>query len=40
MRRITNSIGIRIGLLTVFMSAVATILPLVALAGQGNPSGY
>jgi hypothetical protein len=40
MSRITRStFGIRVSLLTAFISVVAAIVPLVALAGDGNPYG-
>ncbi len=40
MSRITRStFGIRISLLTAFISVVAAIVPLVALAGTGDPTG-
>jgi hypothetical protein len=40
MSRITRStLGIRISLLTAFISVVAAIVPLVALAGGGDPYG-
>jgi hypothetical protein len=41
MRRIVrNTFGIRIALLTTAISLVAAIVPLVALAGNGDPSGF
>jgi hypothetical protein len=40
MRRITQStFGIRLALMTSFISVVAVLLPLVALAGTGDPTG-
>jgi hypothetical protein len=40
MSRITRStFGIRISLLTAFISVVAVAVPLVALAGTGAPTG-
>jgi hypothetical protein len=40
MSRITRStFGIRISLLTAFITVVAAIVPLVALAGSGDPTG-
>jgi hypothetical protein len=40
MSRITRStFGIRVSLLTAFISVVAAVVPLVALAGDGNPYG-
>jgi len=40
MSRITrNTFGIRVSLLTAFISVVAAVVPLVALAGSGDPSG-
>ena len=40
MARITRStFGIRVSLLTAFISIVAAIVPLVALAGSGDPTG-
>jgi hypothetical protein len=40
MSRITRStFGIRVSLLTAFISIVAAIVPLVALAGSGDPTG-
>jgi hypothetical protein len=40
MRRITNiHTSLRIALLTLAISVIAGIEPLVALAGQGNPGG-
>jgi hypothetical protein len=40
MSRITRStFGIRVSLLTAFISVVAAIVPLVALAGTGDPTG-
>ena len=40
MSRITRStFGVRISLLTAFISVVAVVLPLVALAGNGDPTG-
>lgn len=40
MPRITRStFGIRISLLSAFISVVAAIVPLVALAGTGDPTG-
>jgi hypothetical protein len=40
MRRIAKStFGIRMTLLTTLVSVVAVVLPLVALAGTGDPTG-
>jgi len=40
MSRITRSaFGIRVSLLTAFISVVAAVVPLVALAGSGDPTG-
>jgi hypothetical protein len=40
MSRITRStFGVRISLLTAFISVVAVVMPLVALAGSGDPTG-
>jgi hypothetical protein len=40
MSRITQStLGIRTALLTAFISVVGLIVPLVALAGNGDPTG-
>ncbi len=40
MSRITRStFGVRISLLTAFISVVAVVVPLVALAGNGDPTG-
>ena len=40
MRRITQStFRIRLALMTSFVSVVAVLLPLVALAGTGDPTG-
>jgi hypothetical protein len=40
MSRITRStFGIRFALMTTFISVVAVILPLVAFAGTGDPTG-
>jgi hypothetical protein len=40
MSRITRStFGIRVSLLTAFITVVAAIVPLVALAGTGDPTG-
>jgi hypothetical protein len=40
MRRIAhNTFGIRIALITTFVSIAALIVPLVALAGSGDPLG-
>jgi hypothetical protein len=40
MSRITRStFGIRVSLLTAFISVVAVIVPLVAFAGNGDPTG-
>jgi hypothetical protein len=40
MSRITRStFGIRVSLLSAFISVVAVIVPLVALAGNGDPYG-
>ena len=34
-----NTFGVRLSLLTAFISVVAVVMPLVALAGNGDPSG-
>jgi len=40
MSRITHStFGVRVSLLTLFISIVAAAVPLVALAGSGDPGG-
>ena len=40
MSRITRStFGIRVSVLTAFISVVALVVPLVALAGNGDPTG-
>jgi hypothetical protein len=40
MSRITRStLGIRVSLLSAFICVVAAIVPLVALAGNGDPTG-
>ena len=40
MSRITrNTFGVRISLLSAFISVIAVIVPLVALAGNGDPYG-
>ena len=40
MRRfIDSSFGIRVALMTSFISVIAVVLPLVALAGDGDPHG-
>jgi hypothetical protein len=40
MRHIVHStFGIRLALLTTFISVAAVIVPLVALAGNGDPTG-
>ena len=40
MRRfIDSSFGIRVALMTTFISVIAVVLPLVALAGDGDPHG-
>jgi hypothetical protein len=40
MRHIAHStFGIRLALLTTFISVAAVIIPLVALAGNGDPTG-
>jgi hypothetical protein len=40
MRHIAHCMfGIRLSLLTAFISVVAVIVPLVALAGNGDPTG-
>jgi hypothetical protein len=40
MRSIAHStFGIRLSLLTAFISVVAVVVPLVALAGNGDPTG-
>jgi hypothetical protein len=40
MSRITRStFGVRVSLLTAFITVVAAIVPLVALAGTGDPTG-
>ncbi|HET6945452.1 MAG TPA: hypothetical protein VFI01_08895 [Gaiellaceae bacterium] len=38
-RTARTTFGIRLALATTFISIVAAILPLVALAGNGDPSG-
>jgi len=35
-----NTFGIRVSLLSVFISVVALVVPLVALAGGGDPTGH
>ncbi len=41
MRRITHSsLAIRVSLLTALMLVMAAVMPLVALASQGDPVGY
>jgi hypothetical protein len=40
MRRITqSSFALRVSLLTAFIVVIAAVLPLVALAGTGDPLG-
>lgn len=40
MRRITHSsFALRVSLLTAFIVVLAALLPLVALAGTGDPTG-
>ncbi len=40
MRRfIRNTFGIRLALMTTFITVVAAVVPLVALAGNGDPTG-
>jgi hypothetical protein len=40
MRRITqSSFGLRVSLLTAFIFVIAAVVPLVALAGNGDPTG-
>ena len=40
MRRFTPStFGVRLALMTTFVSVVAALVPLVALAGNGDPFG-
>jgi hypothetical protein len=40
MSRITHSsLGLRLALLTTFISVIAAVVPLVAFAGGGDPSG-
>jgi hypothetical protein len=40
MRRfIQNTFGIRLALMTTFITVVAAVVPLVALAGNGDPYG-
>jgi hypothetical protein len=40
MRRfIDSSFGTRVALMTTFISVIAVVLPLVALAGNGDPTG-
>jgi hypothetical protein len=34
-----NTFGIRIALITTFVSIAALVVPLVALAGNGDPTG-
>jgi hypothetical protein len=38
-RTARTTFGIRLALATTFISVVAAIVPLVALAGSGDPSG-
>ena len=39
LRIASRSLGIRLALLTTVVSIVAAIVPFVALAGNGDPSG-
>lgn len=40
MRRFIDSpFGIRVALMTTFISVIAVVLPLFALAGNGDPTG-
>jgi hypothetical protein len=34
-----NTFGVRLALMTTFITVVAAIVPLVALAGGGDPNG-
>lgn len=38
-RNILHSFGLRVSLVTSFMLVLAAVLPLVALAGNGDPLG-
>jgi len=40
LRIASRSLGIRLALLTTVVGIVAAIVPLVALAGGGDPSGF
>jgi hypothetical protein len=39
-RTILHSFGLRVSMLTGFVFVVAAVIPLAALASQGNPGGY
>ncbi len=38
-RNILHSLGLRVSMLTGIILVLAAVMPLVALAGQGNPGG-
>jgi hypothetical protein len=38
-RNILHSLGLRVSMLTMFIVVLAAVMPLVALAGSGDPSG-
>ena len=38
-RNILHSLGLRVSMLTGLVLVLAAVMPLVALAGQGNPGG-
>ena len=38
-RNILDSLGLRVSMLTGFILVLAAVMPLVALASQGDPSG-
>ena len=38
-RNILHSLGLRVSMLTGFILVVVAVMPLVALASQGNPGG-
>jgi hypothetical protein len=38
-RNILHSLGVRVSMLTGLVLVLAAVMPLVALAGQGNPGG-
>lgn len=40
MRRLSNMFAVRLSLLTVLVSVVAAVMPLVALATHGDPGGF